>query len=107
MAAKIARKRAEEDMKLLNNRIGLLKQEEQKAWKKIDETKKRAMDIVTQRERNYENQLKKVERQKQRDEEEQMRQAYNKAEREDQVSKIAQTKHSQLNKVKTEVESFK
>lgn len=28
IAAKIARKRAEEDMKLLSNRIGLLKQEE-------------------------------------------------------------------------------
>ena len=30
IAAKIARKRAEEDMKLLSNRISLLKQEEQK-----------------------------------------------------------------------------
>ena len=30
IAAKIARKRAEEDMKLLSNRIQLLKQEEQK-----------------------------------------------------------------------------
>lgn len=38
IAAKIARKRAEEDYKLLSNRISLLKQEEQKAWKKIDET---------------------------------------------------------------------
>ena len=46
VAAKIARKRAEEDMKLLNNRISLLKQEESKAWKKIDETKKRAKDII-------------------------------------------------------------
>ncbi len=30
IASKIARKRAEEDLKLLNNRISLLKQEEQK-----------------------------------------------------------------------------
>jgi riboflavin synthase len=30
IAAKIARKRAEEDMKLLSNRISLLKQEENK-----------------------------------------------------------------------------
>ena len=30
IAAKIARKRAEEDMKLLSNRISLLRQEEQK-----------------------------------------------------------------------------
>jgi hypothetical protein len=46
VAAKIARKRAEEDRKLLANRISLLKQEEMKAWKKIDETKKRAKDIM-------------------------------------------------------------
>ena len=32
IAAKIARKRAEEDHKLLSNRIALLKQEEQKVW---------------------------------------------------------------------------
>ena len=63
VAAKIARKRAEEDHKLLSNRISLLKQEEQKAWKKIDETKKRARDIVTQRQRNEENIQKKMERQ--------------------------------------------
>ena len=36
VAAKIARKRAEEDLKLLTNRIALLKQEETKAFKKID-----------------------------------------------------------------------
>jgi len=66
VAAKIARKRAEEDMKLLNNRISLLKQEEQKAWKKIDETKKRAHDIINQRERNYDNQMKKQQRERQR-----------------------------------------
>lgn len=33
IAAKIARKRAEEDHKLLSNRIALLKQEEQKVWR--------------------------------------------------------------------------
>ena len=36
VAAKIARKRAEEDLKLLSNRISLLKQEEVRAYKKID-----------------------------------------------------------------------
>ena len=46
MAAKMARKRAEEDLKLLCNRIGLLKQEEGKAVRKIDETRKRASEIV-------------------------------------------------------------
>ena len=47
VAAKIARKRAEEDLKLLCNRIGLLKMEEGKVVKKIDETRKRAGQIVS------------------------------------------------------------
>jgi len=51
-AAKAARKRAEEDLKLLCNRIGLLKMEEGKVVKKIDETRKRATQIVSQRQRN-------------------------------------------------------
>jgi len=46
VAAKIARKRAEEDLKLLSNRIKLLKQEETRAFKKIDSTRKKAMEIV-------------------------------------------------------------
>jgi len=36
VAAKIARKRAQEDLKLLTNRISLLKQEENRAFKKIE-----------------------------------------------------------------------
>jgi len=36
----------------LANRIALLKQEEKKAWKKIEETKKKANDIVHVRQRN-------------------------------------------------------
>lgn len=54
VAAKIARKRAEEDLKLLSNRISLLKQEELRAYKKIDQTRKKAGDIVSQRRRNME-----------------------------------------------------
>jgi len=54
-AAKLARKRAEEDLKLLCNRIGLLKMEEGKVNKKIDETRKRATQIVSQRQRNMMN----------------------------------------------------
>jgi hypothetical protein len=52
VAAKIAKKRAEEDLKLLTNRINLLKQEEVRAYKKIDQTRKKAGDIVHQRRRN-------------------------------------------------------
>jgi len=50
--AKEARKRAELDAQLLANRIALLKQEEEKAWKKIEETRKRAGDISTLRSEN-------------------------------------------------------
>mmetsp|Transcript_92799 Transcript_92799/g.199001 ORF Transcript_92799/g.199001 Transcript_92799/m.199001 type:complete len:265 (+) Transcript_92799:109-903(+) len=50
--AKEARKRAELDAQLLANRIALLKQEEEKAWKKIEETRKRASEIVDLRQQN-------------------------------------------------------
>lgn len=50
--SKAARKRADEDAKLLSNRIALLKLEEKKAWKKIDETKTKAKRIMEQRQRN-------------------------------------------------------
>merc|ERR1719297_224616 len=45
-SAKEARKRAELDAQLLANRIALLKQEEEKAHKKIEETRKRATEII-------------------------------------------------------------
>jgi len=50
--AKEARKRAELDAQLLANRIALLKQEEEKAWNKINETRRRATEIVTLRNQN-------------------------------------------------------
>jgi hypothetical protein len=50
--AKEARKRAELDAQLLANRIALLKQEEEKAWKKIEETRKRAGEIMELRSAN-------------------------------------------------------
>jgi len=39
---------------LLANRIALLKQEEMKTWKKIEETKKRAGDVVRLKQKNNE-----------------------------------------------------
>merc|ERR1719437_313319 len=50
--AKEARKRAELDAQLLANRIALLKQEEEKAHKKIEETRKRASEIMALRQQN-------------------------------------------------------
>ena len=42
VATRQNKKRAQDDAKLLANRIALLKLEEKKAWKKIQETKKKA-----------------------------------------------------------------
>lgn len=50
-----SKKRAEDDVKLLANRLALLKLEEKKAWKKIEETKKKATEIMHVRIRNQEN----------------------------------------------------
>jgi len=52
LKAKLARKQAEADAQLLANRIALLQQEEAKAWKKIQQTKIRATEILSLREEN-------------------------------------------------------
>lgn len=44
--AKYTRKKAENDLQLLTNRIALLKLEEQKALEKVRETKDRATEIL-------------------------------------------------------------
>jgi hypothetical protein len=44
----------ERDAQLLANRIALLKQEEMKTWKKIEETKKRTNEISHLKKRNEE-----------------------------------------------------
>lgn len=72
-ASKKARLRADEDAKLLENRIKLLRQEEAKARKKINETKKRAKDIVSTKKRNVDNQKKKRELMRKQEQEENKR----------------------------------
>merc|ERR1711998_343864 len=52
LAAKRARKRAEGDYQLLQNRLVRLEMEEEKARKKILETKKRAQEILALKARN-------------------------------------------------------
>jgi hypothetical protein len=42
----------ERDAQLLANRIALLKQEEMKTWKKIEETKRKASDIMKAKAQN-------------------------------------------------------
>lgn len=50
----------ERDAQLLANRIALLKQEEMKTWKKIEETKKRAGDVQRLKHKNEERAHKKM-----------------------------------------------
>lgn len=62
--AKILRRRVDEDSRLLSNRISLLKQEEAKALKKIEETRKKTQEILdtrsrTQKQAQYYDSLKK------------------------------------------------
>lgn len=72
VGSRIARKQAEDDVKLLANRIALLKMEEQKAWKKIEETKKKAKEIMTVKQRNQEQMRLKEHRRREKELEERM-----------------------------------
>jgi len=51
---RLNKKKAADDAKLLANRIALLKMEEKKAWKKIQETKRKAEQVMQVRQRNEE-----------------------------------------------------
>lgn len=83
MAGKrVSRKKAQEDVKLLANRIALLKLEEKKMWKKIEENKKRAGDIIQVRMRNQDKRNEKDVIKNQREAEEQERLHRNRMEKE-------------------------
>lgn len=103
VAAKIARKRAEEDLKLLSNRINLLKQEEVRAYKKIDQTRKKAGEIVFQRKRNMEAQEAKNMRLNMKMNQEAQMTMINRAKKEEQMAKIMQNKKYHGEKIKQEV----
>ena len=57
---KNARLRSEHDVTLLRNRLERLRQEERKALKKIEETRRRADQIVSLKTRNEENHMRKA-----------------------------------------------
>jgi len=107
LSSKLARKKAEEDAKLLANRISLLKMEEQKAIKKIEETKKRAKEIMQQRQRNEEIIRKKEERQRQKEEEERLKQLQNKMSKESMKEALINGKTNSFLKKKEEAERVK
>lgn len=57
---------------MLANRIALLKQEEMRTWKKIEETKKRAADVMRLKQRNNERVAQKIEYQQEKEFEKKM-----------------------------------
>ncbi|KAK9819957.1 hypothetical protein WJX72_004409 [[Myrmecia] bisecta] len=62
LSQKRARKAAEEDANRLYNRVRQLQKEEEKACKRIEDTKRKAQEILQLRERNEQKQLEKEER---------------------------------------------
>jgi len=79
VATRLNKKKAADDAKLLANRIALLKLEEKKAWKKIEETKRKAEQVMKIRQRNDEDRMAKDHQRQQRLEEEEMRRHANDA----------------------------
>ena len=79
VATRLNKKKAADDAKLLANRIALLKLEEKKAWKKIEETKRKAEQVMKIRQRNDDDRAHKEALRQQRFEEEEMRRASNDA----------------------------
>ena len=71
------KKKAAEDARLLANRIALLKLEEKKAWKKIEETKRKAEQVMHIRQRNEQDRSRKDDLRRQREEDEEQRLAAN------------------------------
>lgn len=77
--AQRARKQMERDALMLSNRIKLLHQEEVKTWKKIEETKGKAKEILETKKACEERAIKKEEFRRRKDEElEKQRENYNK-----------------------------
>ena len=74
-ATRVNKKKAADDARLLANRIALLKMEEKKAWKKIQETKRKAEQVMQVRQRNDEDRTRKEQLRKQREDEEAQRHA--------------------------------
>jgi len=62
----------EKDANMLANRIALLKQEEMRTWKKIEETKKRAQDVMRLKQRNNDRVQQKMEYHQEREFEKKM-----------------------------------
>lgn len=105
--AKSHRQKAEEETQLLSNRIALLKQEEVKTLKKIEETRNRAQEIMQIRLRNLELHKQKQDSKSQKQEQEQAIAMRLRLQNEKARETRAQTRQELLHRLKEEVSSIK
>ena len=105
--AKQMRKRADEDARLLANRIALLRQEEQKAHRKIEETRRKAQEILNLRNRNTDLLKSKEEQLRLKQEKEQQRLAEQRKARELKQFKSQQRFSGRQNRALSEANALK
>jgi hypothetical protein len=105
--AKQQRKQSESEVTLLANRVALLKVEESKAWKKIEDTRKRAKEIMELRARNLEQQRVREENRKEKEDEKLMRLMQNRLQKEQDTQYREMTREQMKSKLKAEVEEIK
>lgn len=105
--AKNMRKRAEEDAQLLSNRIALLRLEEQRSLKKIEETRNKAREIMQKKAQMLEEQRLKEEEKNKRLEEEKARIEQNKINKEQSKQARISTREEMIKKLKDEVLAIK
>ena len=101
------RKRADEDARLLSNRIALLKQEEQKAMKKIEETHRKAQEIIEARNRNLREEQKRENLKKMREEQETIKIEQSRLNRERTKNIKQQANQYKFDQVMQEIKSLK
>jgi len=104
LESKMVRKKAEEDAQLLANRIALLQLEEKRAMKKIEETKKKAKEIMELKNRNLQQQREKEELRRQKEEEDMRKLVQNKTFKEQVKVNQENNRNQLMRRLKDDVE---
>jgi len=104
LESKMIRKKAEEDAQLLANRIALLQMEEKRAMKKIEDTKKKAKEIMDLKSRNLQMQREKEQMRKQKEEEDMRKMMQNKSSKEQVKVNQENNRNQLLRRLKDDVE---
>jgi len=106
-AAKQLRKKAEDDASVLANRIALLKEEEAKALKKIDETRKRAREIMERKLQAESERRQKEEERKAKDEESRIRSEHLRLIKEERKTAALTAREAVMQRLKTQVQTVR